>query len=409
MPDLDSELAGLRAGLRESIRQPDVTEVIERAHRRTNRRVQVATVMAVIVAAAVVPLLRMGVQQDTAISAEDTRPGMVSAIDFFDAQHGFAIATHCDSQSDGCVRRLLVTDDGKTWRWRDLPPDLGESTGVDRLYVLGPRSVAIVGYAPARQQSKNWFSDNAGETWQSPLPVMFTIKQAVEIPDGATLAIGCEIPRTNESVCKTSVNVVHPSAGTLASVTSQPDFQPRDVQSAPDADGTWWAHGADDSALRVAASRDRGRTWQSSALPHSYRIGVRVSVVASPHGLYAAVIDPVGEGGPNLLRLYRSTDSGRTWQTQWQSGSGDPVTINGVPIAGANGLVYITDCKLVSHVSSDNGKTFKPMTGKYAAAPMAGTIRWTRAGYLSGVLNSTTYWLSRDGVNWTRTDVVPAQ
>jgi hypothetical protein len=405
MPDLDSELAGLGSGLREAVRQPDVTEVIERARRRTNRRVQLATIVAVVVAVAAVPLLRLGVQRGTVMPARDTRPGTISKIDFFDAKHGFAIATHCDSQFDGCIRRLLVTEDGQTWRWRDLPSDLGESTEVDRLYALGPRSVAIEGYAPARQQLKTWFTGNAGETWQS--PPKFASEQAGEIPHGAALVIGCQIPRT-DSTCKTSVNVVLPGSGTLAGLKSQPDFPVRDVQSAPDADGTWWAFGADDSALRVASSRDRGRTWQSSALPHSYRIGVQVAVVTAPGYVHAAVIDPIGEGGPHLLRLYRSTDGGRSWESRWQSGSGDPVTINGMPIAGANGEVYITDSKLITYVSFAHGNFFKRV-GSPEDEWMAGAIRWTKAGYLSGVLSSNVYWLSRDGTHWTRAEVVPSQ
>jgi hypothetical protein len=191
-----------------------------------------------------------------------------------------------------------------------------------------------------------------------------------------------------------------PGDGRVAELTGQPPITVRSAQQSADADGTWWVWGTDQTGakLSVAGSRDGGKTWTTGVVPQSLQslYHLDVSVTAAPGALYTTVTDTIGHAGPTILSISRSVDGGLTWERQWQAGQGNqPVTVNGIPVTGADGKIHITDYGLVTWVS----------TGR----PLAGTIRWSKAGYLSGLGSSDTVWLSPDGVQWRKIEIRPVQ
>jgi photosystem II stability/assembly factor-like uncharacterized protein len=103
-----------------------------------------------------------------------------------------------------------------------------------------------------------------------------------------------------------------------------------------------------------------------------------------------------------LVGVWRSLDDGKSWTRTWARTDGRPIPgLVGSPIAAGDGSLVLSD-GLTTYVSTDQGATFE-RTGE----KVAGTVRWTRAGYLrsDGLMHpltseGTRFALSSDGVQW---------
>jgi hypothetical protein len=104
-------------------------------------------------------------------------------------------------------------------------------------------------------------------------------------------------------------------------------------------------------------------------------------------------------GLATLVAICRSTDGGRSWAVIWLRSGGDaePNTVDGVPIAAADGSL---------EVHTNSGRSFRS-TGfgpriRFYPDGTSGHVRRTGAGYLShSATRPNAYALSADGLTWT--------
>ncbi len=185
-------------------------------------------------------------------------PGRISAIEFADGQHGYAVLADCHQDTPGClISFAMTTDAGKTWSAPQ--PPVQQLPQPPSLLTVGDQGVII------RAGAEAWFSDNGGRTWR-PTEVPADPPLVDRIAPGARLVL--DDPGTD---CTTrTVDVWQPS-GQLGQLLNQPGFDVCWVGSEPAADGSWWVGGVDHSrgqAVPVAAmTRNGGRSWLPQRIP----------------------------------------------------------------------------------------------------------------------------------------------
>ncbi|ONI70949.1 hypothetical protein ALI144C_51220 [Actinosynnema sp. ALI-1.44] len=380
MPDLDFD--GLRTDLRDAVRQPPVDDVIARArHRSKRRRTQIVSVAAVFLAAAVVPLVRLGVQRDTAPPLDPSDVNQVVSLDFYDSTHGYALGRRCESVCEGW---LMASVDGMTWERRVAPPtDLRFSERPDRLITLGASRVVIEDYSPSGAV-KRLFSGDGARTWQ-------------QVPAPGGIAPVATIPGSSVLDCADgAVNVLLPDTGGTARLTHQPPFDVTSCDTYPDQWKRWWVAGRDRATGNVTiASSKNGEQWTLGTLPLTAGPPRAISIAASPTAVYAVEAN-AGETPTTMVAIFRSNDNGVTWERTWPLGA-QPVVIAGVPVAGTDGKLRISGYPSTSGeswVSADGGKTFTAEPSK-----AAGEARRMRTGYVV-IRPDGRALISPDGVSW---------
>lgn len=404
MPDFDRDLALLRDDLRDHVHQPELTKVIARSRQRTTRRrMQLGAVLAVLVVAAAIPVLRTTLRPAPDDPATTTSPTtgqvpagpVLNAIDFADERHGYAIRSTCVAGVSDCSNELVVTSDGAHWAKRALPAAATDTRVAAVVEVLGPEAIVVA--TSMAGVDPRFYSADAGRTWQE---VPATVSDYTTIPDGAILeGIICN----HSDNCTVATVATDPNSGGSGRLSSPPQVgEPSPAARRQVASG-WWLWGYDkESGKRVlAVSRDAGRTWSRSVLPITD--ATMISVTTDGHVLYATAytgFQELGNQASGLAAIFRSTDGGATWEQTWQAKEGvQPRGISGELVAAADGRLLLSSG---SHgpmwASTDGGKTFQPAQD----VPIASYFMRTGAGYLAGPDDpqSNVYRLSADGVRW---------
>jgi hypothetical protein len=368
----------------------------------TRHRALLGAVVAAGLVAVLVVLLRTQLEPVPEPERAIPEPS-VYALDFADLRHGYALRERCDADTR-CVNELLVTEDGAHWQTRQLPtadrPPAGDRSGL--LFVLGPDRVALGDFAdpagPGRAAAK-WYSADSGRTWrQVPEPA----EEGVEaIPAGGVLQAQCV--GIGESCVRSRLVVMLPDSGRNVVLANQPALKLMRVGPAPSADGGWWVLGLlpDKAGTGVAVSRDAGLSWSVAELPNVVYNPAPVDMDARAGTAYVAMATGPARGLATLVAICRSTDGGRSWAVIWLRSGGDaePDTLDGVPIAAADGSLEV-------HTTS--GRSFRT-TGYgptrirfYLEGTSSGQVRRTGAGYLShSATRPNAYALSADGLTWT--------
>jgi hypothetical protein len=379
MSELDTSLRGLRDELHAAIPVPSVGGVAGRA--RTRRRTQLAAIVAVIAVALAVPVLR---SFSTSVEpAERPRPAQSFVVDFADADHGYALATHCPENGEGCSFSVYATTDGgRSWQRRVLPGP-ASSYLVAELYVLGPDLLAI------DRRNSRLYSADAGRSWQE-VAYEWPANEGAPISPGGLLTGVCVRQPSTQDVCR-ELGTIVPGTGKTRTVPSQPPLYLKRIGSTATAGGRWWTTGRNTATGKwsVAVSGDAGRSWATSKLAVAGVPSVDGWSLVERNGVMYLTANDV----MSLLGVWRSTDDGGTWTPTWfmSERTGLPRMV-GSPVAAGDGTLILSDGKS-TYVSTDQGLTFR-RTGD----DPHGTVRWTRAGYLRA--DGDEFAVSVDGLRW---------
>lgn len=388
MSDLDTELRGLRDELTTAIPLPDVDVLAGRA--RARRQLQLAVVVVVVAVALAVPLLRW-LPSSTPPATPPTPPGgghTSYLIDFADADHGYALERACNPVVAGCAFTFYGTDNGgRTWTPRELPPPVSATTGyfVATMYVLSPEEIAL-DQLGGQQGLTRIYSSDGGHSWHEVTRWWN--------PDGATAPLAPDAQLTGRcsrgsyagSECA-GIGTVKPGTGTFVSTPTQPPLGVEVFGTVAGEHDKWWAVGRSTTTGKksLAVTTDGGRTWSANQLVSGGSGVERWSLVARNGVMYAVASDSF-----QLLRIWRSTDDGTSWEPTYD-GSGDVPALVGTSIAAGDGTLIASDGK-VTYVSRDGGRTFR------RGGEATGEVSWTRAGYLRA--DGNRFALSTDGLHW---------
>ena len=392
MSELDEELRGLREELSSAIPVPDVDHLTARA--RVRRKLQVGAIAAVVAVVAAVPVARA--LPVWLRSADPVTAGTGYAVDFADADHGYALTRSCAQGSVGCTFTLFRTaDGGETWQPRRLPPAPDDGFW-DVMYVLGPDAVTLAN--PLGVEQTRIFSVDGGRSWgvtrdMSPVGT-------APLPSGGVLTAGCGTQPYGGEGCAL-VGTLEPASGRFVAAPAQPQLAVLQVGTAPTEGGKWWVAGAVDGNAHafLAVSADGGRTWSSSEMGEFAGAG-GWAVVEHGNVMYATA-----SRSGRVFGVWRSTTGGRSWTRVWtapavfvaensaeteEAAPAGPGLL-GDPVVADDGSLVLSDTT-TTHVSHDRGRTFRPVH------PASVPARWTRAGYLR--IQGQTYGLSSDGAHW---------
>jgi photosystem II stability/assembly factor-like uncharacterized protein len=386
MSELDTSLLGLRNELHAAIPVPDVSRVAGRA--RSRRRTQLGAIIAVILVALAVPVLRSFAS--SVQPAEPPRPEQTFVVDFADADHGYALATHCPKDRRACSFTMYATTDGgRNWQPRKLPAPLNPKTSyfAAAMYVLGPDQIAMDWPFGSPNEPSRIYSSDAGRNWHVVQNWSFNVREPTA--PGGLLTGACIEQPSGSGVCG-NLGTIRPESGVTVQIPTQPPLQLMQAGSEATADGRLWTAGRNRStgAWSVAVSGDSGRTWTTSELA---MVGVPAadgwSLVERNGVMYVTAND-----SRSLLGVWRSTDDGQSWTRTWSMSDKTSLpAIVGSPIAAGDGRLILSTAKS-TYVSTDQGRTFR-----WTGDP-DGTVTWTRAGYLRA--NGDEFALSQDGLTW---------
>jgi photosystem II stability/assembly factor-like uncharacterized protein len=414
MPDLDGELAALRAELRESVRQPPVVDVANRSRQRTSRRRrQFGAAAAVLLVGAAIPLMRTVLQpvpDDGLVPPAATttsEPGVyrpdriVTMAEFADQRHGYALRADCVAGTNygDCEMELLATDDGEHWERRTLP-DWSTLGWANQIRILGTQAL-ILDISDVSAKVERYHSGDGGRTWRT--VTQDPERSVAAIPPDAILDFRC-IPAERTCVPMDQLYLILPD-GTTATLTNPPPLTDRFPGQIPLPDGSWWVSGKDPATGRwaLAVSRDAGRTWSVSDLPRFEGTpDYGFTVVAGPDRLYASTIGELpeprrGNRPPHgLLALFTSTDGGKTWVVANEAPVDQLDGYSGSLIAAADGRLYVVGPPGLPYVSTDNGKSFT----RAVDSAVSGSVWSSRGGYFASRSHIGPYLYSADGVHW---------
>ena len=406
MSDLDASLQRLRDELTAAIPLPDVEHVTGRA--RTRRRLQLGAIAAVIAVALAVPVLR-ALPSGSPAGTPPSPPKTTYAVDFADPDHGYALSRRCDQIAEGCSFDFYRTvDGGRDWQKMSLPEPSNAKTGYFNadLYALGPDEAAI-DVDTSKGMVGRIHTVNGGRTWQAvehPWTSNTTTRLGPRSMLGGTC--GTYVMATGtyllpDGLCS-GLSTVRPDSGKAVGI---PTLVPRQgfVQQSgwfATEDGKWWVCVLDDATDQwtISVSADGAGTWSTSDLGVDNSPRVDGWAVVERNGVMYATASTYN----GLLGVWRSIDDGHSWTRTWRRGGDQWLPgLIGTPIAAGDGSLALSD-GLTTFVSTDQGRTFKRTGDK-----VAGTVRWTRAGYLrsDGMLYSTSssgtrFALSTDGLHW---------
>ncbi|HEV7651485.1 MAG TPA: sialidase family protein [Actinophytocola sp.] len=410
--DLDEELTRLREGVRGALPLPAFEQVVARHKQRVvRRRMQIGAAVAVLVVSLAIPLLRGQLVPDPKPPAAPPDTSVVPTgpffndVDFFDADHGYAIRTTCKSgNARKCTGELLATSDGSHWEQRPLAkPESAPSWSRGSLEVLGPEELTIDWGLFENVHIHRTHSVDGGRTWQT-VDVPDVVTDTVsEIPENASLVWTCaQLVGGGTTCAERGFAVLLPGSGRSALLANQPHLNAMVAGEVPMLDGRWWVAGRDPqtNSWSLAISADNGRSWTTTKLGFRGSVDYLGWSVASSGGtLYASAIGPLPNTSNGLAAIFRSTDGGRTWQQTWQPADGkEPRRVLQNPVPGENGSLTINTPASTTYTSGDGGRTFEPAKRSY------GDYAYRTAGGFVSVSTdaSEAVDFSPDGIDWWR-------
>lgn len=383
MSELDTDLRGLRDELTAAIPIPDVERVTGRA--RTRQRTQLGAIVAVIVVALAVPVLRaLPFGKEAAAPPQSTS----YLVDFADPDHGYALARTCVVSNEGCRYTLYRTGDaGKTWQTRTLPPTPDDRTTyfAASLYVLGPDEVTI--QRPRGNESDRVYTTDGGRSWRTSTTYQAASSVTAPLARGTRLVGPCGDQPYPSQGCDL-IGAIDPDSGTFVPVPLQPPLTGKQLGEVATEGGTWWVTGLSVTTGRsaISMSNDGGQTWSTTEFSQSeaaYMVVERDGVLYTVGGFR----DDQESG----MAVWRSVDGGRTLTR-----TGVSSTTAGwydTPIAANDGSLIVSN-GTTTYRSTDMGRTFK----RFGDA--VGWVKWTRGGYLR--INVNEFALSTDGLHWRK-------
>jgi hypothetical protein len=212
---------------------------------------------------------------------------------------------------------------------------------------------------------------------------------------------------------------VQPQTGTQRKLATQPPvIVPIGVNQTPPGTGLWvsgYVQQADRTGVSV--SRDAGRTWSTHVFgqgeaDYPQDINNQSVGVATVDGVTAyAVVSVVTNNGQNRLLVYRTGDSGLTWQRA------DPGRTLPWLQHGETAFVAADGTHVVQTVVNDPAEWYAGTTGAYRKpAPMTGLeavddMRRPVRAVAPGVyilFDRSAVYASPDGLHWTRHPVRPS-
>jgi len=279
---------------------------------------------------------------------------------FVDFQHGYLLLGQCPVPADQeCQAWVGVTDDGgASWRTTMVP---GLTFSQDR-ESQAAAAISVIpldaDHAVVEQRDRRWQTGDGGRSWTHVDPTI--VETIDEIPQGAyvyvTLAEG---PQPSAMV----VRMVRLD-GTSAVLAARPTADhPLDYMGTLTwtPDGNAWITPNSDGYPAFFRSQDRGRTWEQVALPDGLPVEGRTYRFIPASGATVYLTDH------EAFRLWRSNDSGMTWEEltvgfdsagapvgPWEHGLPDGRFVASKPIPTDAGT------RFEQYVITPTGSTFEP-------------------------------------------------
>jgi photosystem II stability/assembly factor-like uncharacterized protein len=213
----------------------------------------------------------------------------LTAVQFFDPQHGFALGGFPRPRSPTTTGVVLHTDDGgRTWQ-RDRRAVL---PGVERARFVSPTCGWVLGCRSPSFGANLFVTDDGARSWTPVAGVDSEHWQAGDFVDPASGALVGPVGR----ISLVAGRRIEPLGTELGSRAVR--------QVRIDASRSGWLVGDGGLALRTA---DAGRTWSPPAAPLPTEFDARAIASRGPRAWI------VGSPG---TRVWHTADGGRTWQPQ---------------------------------------------------------------------------------------------
>ncbi|MEE6261357.1 sialidase family protein [Plantactinospora sonchi] len=312
-----------------------------------------------------------------------------------------------DCQGQTCQIRVAATaDQGGTWRTWPLPvpPD----SMVD-LRTAGPQTLVAWVQDPFGDGDlprQYWLSSlDGGQTWRE-VPV----REVPALPPDARPLMA------DPALNLFTVLAVDPTTGEVLRLAEPVRMGAPELFDGGPVGGGLWVTGYADRTVgqvhepdgsisfskvtyldpTVEVSRDGGRTWRRTVLPEEVRAEGSNEFALAVHGDTAYVV--LRDDGE--LRIFRSTDQGRSWRRAAGTARvGERIIEAGVR---PDGVLLIQAGVLagedpVMYASADGGETLRPVRLGPGASAVAVPGGYVQAEYQ----DRTGAWLSTDGTTWS--------
>src|SRR5690606_5055437 len=253
------------------------------------------------------------------------------------------------------------------------------------------------------RERPSFISHDAGRTWREYQP---RVRTADSVPDGVVPSWPCD-----EEVCKEAGLGWHdPLTGDWMVLRNNPPPAAY-AGLAVGFDGSLWAYGPDEGGeLRVALSRDRGRTWldrspdpQTTPAADAGWLGHAVLTAYDGDTAYLHRAGDTGE--PDPFDLFRTTDGGESWQRV-------PAALRFADVVGVwtnreGGLVVVDmngHLDNYQYLSTDGGETY---TRVHLPVSLVVEVRGGMYGRPGRVPEPDTadFYVSEDGITWRPVEV----
>jgi hypothetical protein len=425
--------------LREELRSPRYELPLEsdrllagiswRSRRRTSMTVGAAalTVLLALGGAVVVRAGQSRLPTDHRLAGAVEASRSAVDVEFLDENRGYAVVLDCTAGLSKAQSRCHYelgssVDGGQRWTYRAVPTARFSRASINNsvrleAFKTGQLVLDYIGAgfeADSEAATRRWASADGGRSWQQRSVV--PTGQVDTVPPGAKVLVGCD----NPTRCVRVLLVLRPD-GTMSRLGSAVphgleagDFADGTVPSTMASDGSVWLSSAGSPAW-VAVSRDRGRSWRRSELPISaFPVYLSTSAGSTTYVWTQdslAVEHRAGLHHTNEVRLYRTTDDGRTWTKITLPGGdnvGDNVDVSAVARPDGGALLFDDSSDRLYEIGP-RGAKFDRITG-FRASQLAGALtantlrdaggRYLLDGYGDDVGNVLL--TSADGHSWRR-------
>jgi hypothetical protein len=392
-----------RAAVSDRIEQPPFAELVARGRSRARRvrTVRLAGV-GVLAALAAAPLVALPDGNGPTVPAPSSPPPVevvqprASFAFFLDLDHG--LVQYVDAECEASMIRI-THDGGATWsEAREVPTDpdyrrptpLPAEPGCFHPMVLQIAPDTLV--APLQRSftdGPNLMSRDAGLTWREYEP---QVRTAESVPDGVVPMWPC----VRDACSQAGLGWFDPQTGDWLVLENQHPDVGHGLTAG--LDGSLWVYGPgpDGSDLRLAVSRDRGRSWlEQHSFPDIDRLDASILVPYDGATAYLATMAPTVY--PDPFHLYRTTDGGETWQPVLAGQQFEDVVDMWVNAAGGLVVTRSVGDSYETYISTDGGDTFTSFD-----LPVVGVVAFHGgfSGFASDPAAAASGYLSEDGLIW---------